>query len=124
MYSPNQQQQQLFDQDPSLNGVSTHTSVGAMPMQSYSNSSHPATIARRRQSSFSSVMSPPLSAGPTSSSFDPNNAQAWLGTSLDSTGSSFSQSMFGGRDLIVSPSTSTPMEGFGAGDDDETTQRK
>lgn len=123
MYSPNQQQQQLFDQDPSLNGVSTHTSVGAMPMQSYSNSSHPATIARRRQSSFSSVMSPPLSAGPTSSSFDPNNAQAWFGTSLDSTGSSFSQSMFGGRDLIVSPSTSTPMDGFGAGDDDEATQR-
>src|ERR1700710_1926480 len=111
MYSPSQQQQ-LFDQDPSLNAVSTHTSVGAMPMQGYSSiPNHPAAISRRRQSSFSSVMSPPLSAGPTSSSFDPSNAQAWFGTSLDSTGSSFSQSMFGGRDLIVSPSTSTPMEG-------------
>ncbi|KAI9288870.1 helix-loop-helix DNA-binding domain-containing protein [Umbelopsis sp. AD052] len=124
MYSPNQQQQ-FFDQEQSLNGLSAHTSVNAMPMQSYSTShpTLPAAIARRRQSSFSSVMSPPLSAGPSSSSFDPANSQAWFGTSLDSTGSSFSQNMFGGRDIIVSPSTSTPMDGFGTADDDEAAQR-
>lgn len=52
----------------------------------------------------------------------------WFSTSLDSNASSFGQSpVFGGRDLLVTPSNSTGhiIEGFAAGpDDDELSQRK
>ncbi len=52
----------------------------------------------------------------------------WFGTSMDSNASSFGQSpVFGGRDLLVTPSNSTGhlIDGFtGGGDDDELSQRK
>jgi hypothetical protein len=49
----------------------------------------------------------------------PFENQAWFGTSLDSTGSSFGQSPpFVSRDIVVSPSTSTPL------DDDKSQQKK
>lgn len=51
----------------------------------------------------------------------------WFGTSMDSNASSFGQSpVFGGRDLLVTPSNSTGhlIDGFAGGDDDELSQRK
>lgn len=51
----------------------------------------------------------------------------WFGTSMDSNASSFGQSpVFGGRDLLVTPSNSTGhlIDGFTGGDDDELSQRK
>lgn len=99
-----------------------------------------------RQGSFGMAMSPPsgaaavaaaaaaaglaTSSGRASSSMPyDNGSQSWLGTSLDSTGSSFGQSPVfgGGRDLIVSPTTSTGHldASFANPDDDmEAQQRK
>jgi hypothetical protein len=51
----------------------------------------------------------------------------WFGTSMDSNTSSFGQSpVFGGRDLLVTPSNSTGhlIEGFTGQEDDELSQRK
>jgi hypothetical protein len=51
----------------------------------------------------------------------------WFGTSMDSNASSFGQSpVFGGRDLLVTPSNSTGhlIEGFTGQEDDELSQRK
>lgn len=51
----------------------------------------------------------------------------WFSTSLDSNASSFGQSpVFGGRDLLVTPSNSTGhiIDGFAGNDDDELSQRK
>jgi transcription initiation factor TFIID subunit TAF12 len=51
----------------------------------------------------------------------------WFSTSMDSNASSFGQSpVFGGRDLLVTPSNSTGhlIDGFAGGEDDELSQRK
>lgn len=58
---------------------------------------------------------------------DPNQNNNWFGTSLDSNTSSFGQSpVFGGRDLLVTPSNSTGhlIDSFAGGDEDDLTQRK
>lgn len=51
----------------------------------------------------------------------------WFSTSMDSNASSFGQSpVFGGRDLLVTPSNSTGhlIDGFTGGEDDALSQRK
>ncbi|KAG0169654.1 hypothetical protein DFQ28_005895 [Apophysomyces sp. BC1034] len=107
-----------------------HTTVGAVPVARNNrvfNPSAPYQI-HQRQSSFgaaSIAMSPPNPGTGRAMSFADAGAQNWFGTSLDSASSSFGQSpIFAGRDLIVSPSTSTGhLDGFAAGDDDESQQR-
>jgi hypothetical protein len=57
---------------------------------------------------------------------DPSSAN-WFGTSMDSNASSFGQSpVFGGRDLLVTPSNSTGhiIDSFNGGDDEDLGQRK
>ncbi|KAF1807584.1 helix-loop-helix DNA-binding domain-containing transcription factor [Mucor lusitanicus] len=56
---------------------------------------------------------------------DPSSAN-WFGTSMDSNASSFGQSpVFGGRDLLVTPSNSTGhiIDSFNGGEDEELSQR-
>ncbi|KAI8150265.1 hypothetical protein BJV82DRAFT_573437 [Fennellomyces sp. T-0311] len=148
MYSPTQQE---FDEQFSQTGLASmgtpHTTVGAVPVRNPRGVFNPSASSsyqlHQRQGSFgaaSIAISPPnnmaaaaaaaAAAGRPISFADPN-AQNWFGTSLDSNGSSFGQSpIFGGRDLIVSPSTSTghldangyPASGAG-GEDDELQQR-
>ncbi|KAI7871629.1 hypothetical protein BDF14DRAFT_1718732 [Spinellus fusiger] len=144
MYSPTQQE---FSMDPNDHfshptGMGTpHTTVGAVPVtrnnRVFNSSTAGSYHIHQRHNSFGNVsiaMSPPQAAAAANAanaaaagrgiSFADPNAQHWFGTSLDSTGSSFGQSpIFGGRDLIMSPSTSTGhIDGFG-GDDDEHQQR-
>ncbi|KAI9494533.1 helix-loop-helix DNA-binding domain-containing protein [Zychaea mexicana] len=144
-------------------GGTPHTTVGAVPVrnqqQRHSGVFNPSASnsyqlhhhhQHQRQNSFgaaaSIAVSPPnnvaaaaaaaaAAAGGRPISFADPNAQNWFGTSLDSNGSSFGQSpIFGGRDLIVSPSTSTGHldgsttgggypGGAGGGEDDELQQR-
>ena len=158
LYSPTQQ-----DFDEQFTGLASmggtpHTTVGAVPVRNQQRSVfNPSTSnsyqLHQRQGSFgaaSIAISPPNNMAAAAAaaaaanggrpiSFADPNAQNWFGTSLDSNGSSFGQSpIFGGRDLIVSPSTSTghldgatggytttggPGAG-GAGEDDELQQRK
>ncbi|KAI8066070.1 helix-loop-helix DNA-binding domain-containing protein [Thamnidium elegans] len=74
----------------------------------------------------------PMAINPSSTVANGHNvpftdpATNWFSTSLDSNASSFGQSpVFGGRDLLVTPSNSTGhlIDGFTAGDDDELSQR-
>ncbi|KAI7850911.1 hypothetical protein BDC45DRAFT_446369 [Circinella umbellata] len=151
MYSPTQQE---FDEQFSQTGLASmggtpHTTVGAVPVRNQQRSVfNPSTSnsyqLHQRQGSFgaaSIAISPPnnmtaavaaAANGGRPISFADPNAQHWFGTSLDSNGSSFGQSpIFGARDLIVSPSTSTGhLDGAtygvgqgGAGEDEELQQR-
>ncbi|KAG2219492.1 hypothetical protein INT45_010412 [Circinella minor] len=158
MYSPTQQE---FDEQFSQTGLASmggtpHTTVGAVPVRNQQRSVfNPSTSnsyqLHQRQGSFgaaaSIAISPPnnmtaavaaaaAANGGRPISFADPNAQNWFGTSLDSNGSSFGQSpIFGGRDLIVSPSTSTGhLDGTaystttgvgpgGPGEEDELQQR-
>ncbi|KAI8879944.1 HLH-domain-containing protein [Backusella circina FSU 941] len=88
MYSPLEEQ------------LANHATVGAMPINRIF---HPQNYMSQ----------------PRSSVTYPFENQTWFGTSLDSTGSSFGQSPppIIGRDVIVSPSTSTQL------DDDESQQK-
>ncbi|CEP08518.1 hypothetical protein [Parasitella parasitica] len=125
MYSPPQQQDynsSSMDNDH----FDTHTTVGAVPVVHNNRLFNP-SYHHQRQSSFGTVvsaMSPPNRSG--GMAYD-SSSHNWLGTSLDSNGSSFGQSpIFGG---IVSPSTSSShLELIGSstqnGDDDENQQRK
>ncbi|GAA5804588.1 helix-loop-helix DNA-binding domain-containing protein [Helicostylum pulchrum] len=74
----------------------------------------------------------PMAINPSSTVANGHNvpfadpATNWFSTSLESNASSFGQSpVFGGRDLLVTPSNSTGhlIDGFAAGDDDELSQR-
>ncbi|KAI7887447.1 HLH-domain-containing protein [Lichtheimia hyalospora FSU 10163] len=140
MYSPTHQSFNLegdhpFSPTPGTSTSSPHTTVGAVPVARNSRLFNPPPPApsssyqlhhHQRQGSFgaaaSIAMSPPGGRGIPFG--DPNNAQNWFGTSLDSTSSSFGQSpIFNGRDLVVSPSTSTShIDGF-TGEEDEAQQR-
>lgn len=152
MYSPTQQQDYNMDNDHfnqqqqqqggnnNSNMVGTpHTTVGAVPVVQRNNNNNrlfnPSQY-HQRQNSFGTVasaitMSPPSQHhrnGGMAFSNDNNNQQNWFGTSMDSNGSSFGQSPIfngNGRDLIVSPSTSTGhLDGFtGNNEDDEGQQR-
>lgn len=150
MYSPTQQD--FFDSGdqyaPSgLASLGTpHTTVGAVPVSRNNRSSssilNPTPSSsyqhhhqRQGSSSFSmGAMSPPSAGlaahvpGARPISFGDPNAQNWFGTSLDSTGSSFGQSpIFGsGRDLMISPSTSTGhLDGASMlNEDDEIQQQR
>ncbi|KAG0171478.1 hypothetical protein DFQ28_009204 [Apophysomyces sp. BC1034] len=139
MYSPTQPEFNLESADqfspPGMPSVGTpHTTVGAVPV-GRNNRVYPSNSYQihQRHNSFgaaSIAMSPPsaaaaaAAAGRTIPFADPN-AQNWFGTSLDSTGSSFGQSpIFGGRDIIVSPSTSTGhLDGYAGTEDDELQHR-
>ncbi|CAO3627833.1 unnamed protein product [Mucor fragilis] len=113
MYSPPQQQDYNIDPENFQHSVDTHTTVGAVPVVRNNRLFNPSYQQQlhQRQNSFGTVasaitMSPPNRAG--GMAFSENNSQNWFGTSLDSNGSSFGQSpIFSGRDLIVSPSTSS-----------------
>ncbi|KAF7731695.1 hypothetical protein EC973_008866 [Apophysomyces ossiformis] len=135
MYSPIQQEFNLESTDqfspPSMTTLGTpHTTVGAVPV-ARNNRMNPYQI-HQRHNSFGAVsiaMSPPTStaaAGGRAIPFTEQNAQNWFGTSLDSTGSSFGQSpIFVGRDMIISPSTSTGhLDAYAGTEDDESQQRK
>lgn len=139
MYSPSQQQDYNIDTDHFQNSIDTHTTVGAVPVVQRNNRLFNPSYQQQlhqRQNSFGTVasaitMSPPNRTG--GMAFNENNSQNWFGTSLDSNGSSFGQSpIFSGRDLIVSPSTSSghlDLIGNNSninmnGDDDENQQRK
>lgn len=135
MYSPTQQQDYNVDNDQyaQQQQVGTpHTTVGAVPVVQRNNNRlfNPSQY-HQRQNSFGTVasaitMSPPHRNG--GMAFSNDNAQNWFGTSMDSNGSSFGQSPIfngNGRDLIVSPSTSTGhLDGFAGNDDEEGQQRK
>jgi hypothetical protein len=144
MYSPTQQQQQQqdymendhFQQQQSNNNSGTpHTTVGAVPVVQRNNNNNrlfnPSQY-HQRQNSFGTVasaitMSPPSHRN-GGMAFSNDNAQNWFGTSMDSNGSSFGQSPIfngNGRDLIVSPSTSTGhLDGFTGNEDEDGQQRK
>ncbi|KAI9030133.1 helix-loop-helix DNA-binding domain-containing protein [Phycomyces nitens] len=141
MYSPTQQDFNLEADHFVHPGLGTpHTTVGAMPVvrnnRVFNSSATAPYQMHQRHNSFGAVsiaMSPPHAAAAAAAaaaagrgiSFADPNAQHWFSTSLDSTGSSFGQSpIFGGRDLIVSPSTSTGhIEGYVGPEDDEHQQR-
>ncbi|KAI9259585.1 helix-loop-helix DNA-binding domain-containing protein [Phascolomyces articulosus] len=154
MYSPTQQE---FDEQFSQTGLASmgtpHTTVGAVPVRNprggvFNPSASNSYQLHQRQGSFgaaSIAISPPNNVAAAAAAaaavggrpipFTDPNAQNWFGTSLDSNGSSFGQSpIFGGRDLIVSPSTSTghldaaasgysTAGGPGTGEDEEAQQR-
>ncbi|KAI8391370.1 helix-loop-helix DNA-binding domain-containing protein [Radiomyces spectabilis] len=133
MYSPTQQEFNLEPTDHfSQASLGTpHTTVGAVPVGRSNRVFNPSQSYQlhQRQNSFgaaSIAISPPnaATAGRGIPFTDPNNS-AWFGTSLDSTSSSFGQSpIFGGRDVIVSPSTSAShLDGFTGTEDDEMQQR-
>lgn len=148
MYSPSQQQDYNLDTDHFNQQQQTmetsHTTVGAVPVVRNTRLFNPGYQQQlhQRQSSFGAVasaitMSPPnhRSGGMAyADNTNANNSQNWFGTSLDSNGSSFGQSpIFNGRDLIVSPSTSTShLDNFATtnslhsnpNDDEEAQQRK
>lgn len=117
MYSPSQQQEYTDH---------LQQQTGAVPVV---NRNSRLFYNHQRQNSFGTVASA-ITMSPRSGYPDNNNSQNWFGTSLDSNGSSFGQSpIFAGRDLIVSPSTSTGhldnnFNTTSPNDEDETQQRK
>ena len=136
MYSPTQDYKVENDHFNSQGMVGTpHTTVGAVPVTQRNNNNrlfNPSQY-HQRQNSFGTAasaitMSPPTHhrGGMAFSASDSN--PNWFGTSMESNGSSFGQSpIFGasGRDLIVSPSTSTShLDGFTGNEEEEGQQRK
>lgn len=151
MYSPSQQQEYNLDTDQfnqqqqqQQQQTMETTTVGAVPVARNSRLFNPnyQQQLHQRQNSFGTVasaitMSPPnhrtggmAYADTNNNNNNNNNSQNWFGTSLDSNGSSFGQSpIFAGRDLIVSPSTSTGhIDNFTSSntnnEEDEAQQRK
>ncbi|KAL1936408.1 hypothetical protein VTP01DRAFT_542 [Rhizomucor pusillus] len=125
MYSPTQQQFHM-DAGNAQSSNSPHTTVGAVPV-ARSNRVMP-SYQHQRQGSFgaASIAMSPTGPGRSIQFGD----QSWLGTSVDSTGSSFGQSppFYGGgaagRDLVVSPSNSTSqLEGITGDEEDPLAQR-
>lgn len=126
MYSPTQQQFHM-DAGNAQSSNSPHTTVGAVPVARSSRVMP--SYQHQRQGSFgaASIAMSPTGPGRSIQFGD----QSWLGTSVDSTGSSFGQSppFYGGgaagRDLVVSPSNSTSqLEGITGDEEDPLAQRQ
>lgn len=133
MFSNQQQQQQDFNIENSDHGLfignpRSRNSFNQQPQQSTSSSYH---NMHHNSNSFGPMAINPSStvqgSGQNSMPFtDPSSAN-WFGTSMDSNASSFGQSpVFGGRDLLVTPSNSTGhiIDGFNGVEDEELSQRK
>ncbi|CAO3634809.1 unnamed protein product [Mucor fragilis] len=141
MFSNQQQQQQDFnienpDHNLFINNPRSRNSFGQQaqgqpqqPQQSTSSSYH----TMHHSNSFGPMAINPSStvqgnhnSGQNNMAFtDPSSAN-WFGTSMDSNASSFGQSpVFGGRDLLVTPSNSTGhiIDSFNGGEDEELGQR-
>lgn len=122
MYSSNQQEFHMDNNTDHMfvnNQPRTRTSLNQTQSSSY--------LHHNTNNFGPMAINPSSTVGPNNVGFaDPSTN--WFSTSLDSNASSFGQSpVFGGRDLLVTPSNSTGhiIEGFAAGpDDDELSQRK
>ncbi|KAI7866885.1 hypothetical protein BDF14DRAFT_1727475 [Spinellus fusiger] len=128
MYSPEQDFHLEPNQHFPMASVSTpYTTVGAVPVTRNPPRIPPSNgYMHQRQGNYGGAMaiSPSNPVSRHSMSFaDPH--PNWLGTSLDSASSSFGHSpIFTGRNLILSPSTSSGhLEGFHGHEDDDHQQR-